>query len=386
MISNLNNFDLRKPLVFIFSVFVFLSLFFADQSISYDYRFYIAFIAGVGNLSLSDFVDAIVKSFPYFPFGEYGKFEFGFAIFVYVISFFFSGSAAYGVVGFLSVYIKLEVIRRMGGSVFSIFMFFIFFSVLFESNAIRAGLAVAVFMLGLYFFEFLGKRLLGLFLVLLSPTFHLSAFSLVLVLFCYVGIVYVLRSRFVLFLSLVVFVIVFLNLIGVVEFLAYLFGGKIEEYLILSGDFGLYVGASGFNLSSLSSLALVVFFLYLIFREEGQNNVGDKAILGLLFAFFSAGLVLFSGPFSIIGDRIWQMMFPVAFSIFEYLKANFYATSKARCRELRNGYISVFLVLSFSATFIMGVIVVVNILVRYPQSNIFSFITGERDLIPPAVR
>lgn len=381
----LNNFDLRKPLVFVLSMFILLSLFFADYRISYDYRFYIAFIESVGALSLTDFFDCLIGYFPYFPFGEYGRFEFGFAVFVYIISMFFSGSAAYGVIGFLSMYIKLDVIRRMGGSTFSIFMFFIFFSVLFESNAIRAGLAVAIFMLGLYLFEFLGKRILGLFLVLLSPTFHLSALVLVLVLFCYISVVYVARSRFVLLLLLILFTIIFLNLIGMIEFLAYVFGGKIEEYLVLSEDFGLYVGASGVNLSSISALALVGFFLYSIARE-GQINVGDKSVLGLLFAFFSAGLVLFSGPFSIIGDRIWQMMFPVAFSIFEYVKTDFYAASKTRYRGLRNGYASVFLVLSFFATFIMSVLVVGNILVRYPQSNIFSFVTGERDLIPPEVK
>lgn len=361
----------------------------ADDTFSFDYRHYIVFINEVGKLSLQDFVGRMLDGFPYFPWADAGEFEIGFAILVYLFPSFLSAKVVYASIAVIALLIKLEVLRRLRVPIYVLVLMFIFFVTLFEGNALRAGVSLSFLMLAIFGIYRGWGIALVLWLLITAIFFHVS--SAAAIFFTALGIIiYRTNPR--------IGILVFGLLLGLffpanLEKIAPLIGGKVEEYVILTESFDLYSGASGINASSVMAIFFVIFFLLLISisREAfGDTKYLTTASIGLMFAYGAGSLVLFSGMLAVIGDRIWQLALPIALAImysgYFGLKNDFKKSGdvdsllvyRTRFIALKISGIAVFCLLNY--------LILINICIRYPQTNFFSFVMGEIELKAPTKR
>ena len=118
---------------------VFLRFLFADNSISFDYQFYIQFFEEVSALDIRLFLERSLGSFPYFPWADSGKFEIGIAFVAFFLGKFLEPAVLYALIAAVSILIKLEIFRSFGLGLYKTLIFYVFDVVLFESNALRAG-------------------------------------------------------------------------------------------------------------------------------------------------------------------------------------------------------------------------------------------------------
>ena len=125
------------------TLITFARLIFADESISFDYRFYIEFIKEISNLKFDVFLNRLSQDLPYFTWSGYGQFETGFAFLVYPLSQVFGPSTVYALISCFSLLVKLETLRFFKVDYYRILIFYIFDVIIFESNALRAGIALA---------------------------------------------------------------------------------------------------------------------------------------------------------------------------------------------------------------------------------------------------
>jgi hypothetical protein len=274
----------------------------------------------------------------------------------------------WAVIGVISVGIKLQILSASDVGVFKIYTALIFSLILFEVNALRAGMAVTMLMIGLfYLYE---KRFISILFLIFSCLFHLSSFALLLVIFFgalinkskYVGvyIAFAVIGSAILALSL--------------PMIGQIFGGKIYEYYIQSTEFGLYTGASGLNFSSL--ICIMFFIKFTLFlkaiSEKNKNATMQRKIatIGCLISGVCASILLFSGPFAIVGDRVWQMALMPLLIL------------EARIGSIKGIY---FPIINYASSVLIGIYVFINLLLRYPQSNFFGPLLPVVELIPPTV-
>jgi len=366
----------------------------ADESLSFDYQFYIAFIDEVRSYSVDDFVSNIIEFFPYYPWGKFGRFEFGFAVLVYLFPSAIGSGAVYAIIACASLFWKLQIMRRSRVPSAVIALFFIFFITLFESNALRAGVALAFVMAGVFNLatgEGRGRRWLGVFLLLVACTFHVSALAMVGLVAIGVLAAMLKISRIKLLIGLSIGLIIPAKLMTIAQ----LFGGKIAEYVYIAERYDLYSGASGINVSSVSAILLFVFFATEIGRDSAASDGNSierysfGARTGLVLSYGAANLILFSGILSVIGDRIWQLILPtviclmcIIYTASSWPQSVFGIWARVAKNPGRHGGI----VATWSPVIIftiVGTYIVVNLLFRYPQSNFFDFIFDRIELIPP---
>ena len=363
----------------------------ANNSISFDYQFYIEFIDEVKKAQFSVFIENIVSEIPYYPWGDFGKFEFGFAILVYAFPATLSSNTIYTTIACASLLWKLEIMRRFRVPVPVLILFFIFFVTLFESNALRAGVALAFLMAGTWQLVRHGSVWRASPYFLLSVTFHLSAIIVIgMIILSYISTLLSI-SRRVLMAILLIALVIPINLLQISS----LFGGKVAEYVLLADSFDLYTGASAFNIGSGMALLFFLFFFVAIKRGfldfvTASNSPGQLVVrTGLLLSYTAACLIVFSGALSIIGGRMWLLILP----IITCLMCLFYTTERpiggrampwfsiAASRQRANGLVIAWipwLILS-----LVGLYIVVNLLIRYPQSNFFDFLLDRVEVIPP---
>lgn len=347
--------------------FVLLRLLYVDNDVSFDRVFYLEFIKEISELSLHDFYARLVLGFPYFGWADFGAFESGFAVISYFFSMIMSPALTWAVMGIISLAIKFLILASANVKIFKLYAALIFSLILFESNALRAGMAVAMIMLGIFLLN--RKKFHSVLFFLFSCLFHLSSFAIIILIF-FGSLIN--KSKYVgLYISFAVvgsaFLAISLPLIGELA------GGKLYEYYIQSTEFGLYTGASGLNFSSIICLIFFIKFAWIVNDKNFYNNTADErkiATIGCLISGVCASLLIFSGPFAIIGDRIWQMAFMPLLLL-----------------ESKIGYIKNIFnrVINYVGFIIIGVYVFINLLIRYPQSNFFAPLLPVVDLIPPNV-
>lgn len=347
---------------------------FAQDSISYDYQFYIFFIKEISSLDLNGFFSRVIEGFPYFRWADHGKFEFGFAFFVYPFSLFFDSEVVYALIASLSIFVKVEILRSFGLGFYRLFIFYLFDIILFESNMMRAGIALSFVLLSCWLYFKRESVFFALFFAILAGSFHLSSYA-----FLALGVV----AYFIQNIKLGrtgIGLLIFLSIIfaGNLEFVFEVVGGKLSEYLIQAKEFDLYTGASGLNASSFLCFLFAVYFWNLIFLSN--VNLKEKTLLSFYYAeviSISFGvLILFSGFLSILGDRFFQMGLPVLLALIGF------SQGKGGRFLLSGWFVNIF---NFSVNFLLFYYVVIGLLFRYPLTNFFSWITGVIEFTPPAV-
>ena len=163
-------------------------------------------------------------------------------------------------------------------------------------------------------------------------------------------------------------------------------GGKLAEYLVQARDFDMYIGASGLNASSSLSILLAISFLHIVMKPDflDKNQPAQfTAYFALASSIAIGSLILFSGIFSIIGDRIWQLGMPILLLMLHFLTNTYNRNEKLEKLPFLDRPLTLPGVNNLLINIVLFYYVVIGLLFRYPQSNFFSWITGPSTLIPP---
>ena len=344
----------------LFSILVFLTLFarlyFADDTISYDRKFYIQFFTNLDTLDINAFLQALIGGFPYFKAESALRFEVGFALISYPLSSVFSPSFVWAILGVSILLFKSKLLLLANVPIFWVALLFIFSLLFQETNMLRVAVAVTFFMYSL-FLHYNGKRVWFFFLAF-SCLCHVSMIAFAGIFIISQAISRVTQRKSVIFL----FFLCSLALILFINPLAEIIGGKLGEYAFLANEHDMYQGSSGLKLTSLISLLILAHSISCYRLQVNNNEISARlktySTFYVLLSGFVTLLVLFGGALSIVGDRLWQSSIII-------LIQTYGLTKKQYSRNLSSYSINL-------CTFIIVFIFVIsNPIFRYPQTNLF---------------
>jgi len=353
---------------FILSIATFARFLYADNSISFDYQFYIYFFNELNDITIFELLNRVMESFPYVSWGDLGsgKFEFGFACIAYILGKLFNPAITYSMMASISVYIKLNVLKKFKVRYYEYFLFYIFDITIFESNQLRAGIALAIFMLLIYNVLNKNNKLHSLILILLSVFVHLSILPLILMLYI---------AKFIVLFNKNFLILIFLFLLETIavtnlDFISSFFGGKVAEYNMLSNSFDVYNKTSGINIASI--LAATFSILFFTNRDIFYKKI--YWIYGIVYSGTCVVLIVFSEYLVILSDRLWLLCLPIIIL--------FYSHTLECCNF---HHIKINFVLKNIIRIELFFYVVISLLYRYPSSNFFDFIVPKFEFIPPTL-
>ncbi len=333
-------------LVCVFSVFV--RLLNVSLPFSYDYSSYIEIIGELLTLSFREMI-GVRLIFPYVIANRIIPVEFGFALFVKMLAAFIGNSAEiYAVIATLSVGLRTYVMVKLRIPFVWIALLNIYGITLWESNALRLGLAVSLLLFGLYKLRH-GKTVAGWTFAALSVTFHLQN-----ILFLAPFLAFYLIRKY---MQKSVKRVVIANIAAtlampiLVYFLPSIGNQKLAFYISQTGS-----GSAGLTVTSV--LAAIFMASALLKRKK---TIGDDQSERFCMLILSAGipsifLLLFLTDVAVLGDRAWQVAFIIL------------ATFFTGTFPLRGQMMLPYLVL-----FALAFVSVVNVGVRYPLSDFFSY-------------
>lgn len=336
------------------------------NDISFDHIHYLDFFYEIKDVTFDEYLINALENIPYYRWAEDGKFEVGFSFLSYVLTGLFSVKFVYILLALISLTIKFYVCVKLRVSVLLIIPIMIVSVMLFETNALRAGLSVSFLMLA-YYFYLKPKLYLVIIFTAVAISMHLSSIFYVLIPIVYVVLGKYLRSH----LTYIIFVLVGSVLVVNIGTIFIMLGGKLKNYYVQALEYGLYTGASGLNSATVLLLALVFWLLYVkksIVRHDDY-----------IFLYVTTGLALlglFSGILSVVFDRLFHfyiVMLPMFLSRYMdesklYFGDFFLVLMKGRLGVSNTTLMFVNLMLLYYAFIIT--------LCLYPQSNVFYYVSG----------
>lgn len=323
--------------------------FVSGDSFSYDYANYMAFMRAIADLDWSGYQESLVLTAPYILVPGGGVLEFGFVALAKFMLGFWSPTGVYAVMAGASVGLRVWVMRRFSLGWPWVILAQLYAITLLEANALRAGMALSVTLLGLWM---LSRRApaLGVVVMLLAATLHLQVALFIAPLL----LLFLVPVRWLRYWP-VALSVVLVSAVGVLVaagLAASLDISKLDDYE------GRTSGAVGLNLISGLSLILLATGLLVSLRDGPRANAEALQNLGLrvqLAAAPSLALLLFAVQLSAIGDRAWQFALLVVVAVSACIDG---ASPWRRWRDV-----------------VMGLLFAValgNTLVRYPLSNFFA--------------
>lgn len=362
---------------------VFVRFILADESVSLDYRHYIEFINEMNEIGCKNLFERFKDGFPYISWGGSGAFEFGFAFVIFPLSKLVPPGFLYAFIVSVTLVLKLNILFKSKVSLYRIILFFIFSVTLFEANAIRAGIASLFLMAGIKCYLD-GRRLrLACLYFWLASSFHVS--SLLFLVMIFVAWICV-KFNIVIIGSIILISVSSIVVNNFSSFLS-LYDGKIGEYYNQAEVYGFNSGASGLNLSSLMCLLFGLFFIDLYIKVKNNKNVNKfkkNVITAITFGIFCSALnfvlIAFSGIFAVLGDRVWQLSLPLFILISAHIGSRFIDSNTFFVISSKSNFIRV--LVDSAINVILFYYVVINLLIRYPLSNVFSWLTGIHKLVP----
>lgn len=333
-------------------------LLYLGSDISFDHKHYMDFFVEISKIDVHSLLNNIVDYFPYVRWADFGKFEFGFALTSYPVTQMFNEQYSYVILASLSIFLKLIILRKYNVSTLFLLPFLIFSFSYFETNQLRASFAVIFLMYANYCYLVKDNIRLALFFNIIAMTFHLSSGFF---LCCFV-------------IHLIISKIKQKELMGVFYVLSFLFcivfigdiflivGGKLREYYIQAVVYGLYTGSSGINTVSIFLFFWVGIAFFVGGRQFGLSNNKFSYIQLVLLSMLI--LVLFSGPFAVLADRLWLMSFMV---LYPFLVPPLIKTYPSKIVAVIAFGIVVLYVLLYLYISMLSPVVI------YPNSNVFQF-------------
>ena len=360
----------------------FLRLLNADDSLSYDYRHYIYFLDEISRLTLGTFIASAADLFTDNYWADFKEFEFGFILMAYPMTLLFDSVTVYAIIASVSLLVKLEVLRFFEVDLYKVLIFFLFDISLFECNAVRASVALAIVMV----FCMLAVKHASFALILLggllASFFHTSALallfsSLVTYLFCKAQV-----RRVGVVLMFIIGLLMMRNLDAILEGA----GGKLAYYLVLAREYDRYTGASGFNSISLLCIIFALFFARQALRDNPDSgvrkDVAEYYYFAMTLSITTGILIMFSGVVAVIGDRIWQLVLPLLMLYTSLCKKLSYPHNRGRAFFDLSSRADLYFFTNLIVNVLLFYYVVIGLFIRFPLSNFFSWILGVEELTP----
>lgn len=339
------------------ALLVFLRLLFVSgEAFSYDYDNYLVYLEYIREMGWSDILELAQLSFPYVLVPGGGKFEFAFVILVRGILSWLDPRVSYALLAGFSIGLRSFVMRQLGLSWSWLIVTQIFAITVFEANALRAGLALSVTLLGLLF-VLRGCWVLALLAFSVACLEHLQAMIFILP---FIGFSLV-PQRWLQRWWLVGggFIVTLLATLVAMDVLSEMELSKLEDYV------GANSGAVGFNLASMLSMCFVLsgFIFALCYGQSslkaintsGYDSLGLLWLRSLMASVPALVLLLFGINLSAVGDRAWQFSIVILVT----LSTGMLCTDAAK------------IVRNFTMTLLMAVLLI-NTHLRYPLSNFFA--------------
>jgi hypothetical protein len=356
MVKNKNSpSQIFSILIIIFSLFIFSN---ANKDFSYDYSVYIYYFENIGLIDTRYILRSIGEYFPlpYVFIPPSATFEFGFVAISFLLTKFgFSSLAIYTIIATFSISIRAFVLSRFNISLLSNILITTSYITLFESNAMRVGVASSLLLISLLNL-YQKNYITSIFFATLSCTFHIQSFIYILCFGSGLAVTFFSydnkNRRAILSVILIVAVSFLIPTINVSS------GTKIDDYLMRSSD------TNGLNLLSGTSIIICLFCLYYISLQIKENISTITSVIwfSAFFAFAQATIFLIiGGAFADIGIRIWQFAFLFMF-ISTFLL-------KVENKNNYNDFIRTKRILFFVK--LCCVFQSINVLYRYPLSNFF---------------
>jgi hypothetical protein len=333
--------------VMVVSVLVFIRFLNAETPFSYDYETYLRIIDSLSYLTFAElFGDNLIL--PYVV--SYGAVpvEVGFAFVVKCISLVTSiPEVSYALMATASLVVRISAMMLLRVPRLWILWINIFPIILFESNALRLGMAASILLLSLQRI-LTGNRVIGVSLLVLSLTFHLQLVFFVLPFTVFYFLYpWITRNKFYVIFALFIFTVA--AVVGS-NYLALLPSEKISVYVARGST-----ASAGLSITSSLSILLLVSSASLIHMNPRLHE-GAKPFAAILAACFpSLVLFVFVTNISAIGDRAWQLAFMI-FSAFFF--------SNWTTRKRRKIPFLIFVLLTSA--------LVINSIYRYPLADFFS--------------
>lgn len=333
--------------VMVASALVCIRLVNAETPFSYDYEIYLRIIKSLSYLTFADlFGDNLIL--PYVFSDGVIPVEVGFAFVVKCISLVSSSpEVSYALMASASVAVRICAMILLRVPRLWILWINIFPIILFESNALRLGMASSILLLGLQ--QILTEnRVMGVLLLVLSISLHLQVAFFVLPFTAFYFLYpWITRNKF--YVTSALFIFSVAAVVGS-NFLALLPNEKISVYVARGSS-----ASAGLSITSLLSILLLVSSASMI-RMNPRLHEGAKPFAAILAACIpSLVLFVFVTNISAIGDRAWQLAFLI-FSAFFFVNWT--------TRKRRQIPFLIFLLLTSS--------LVINAIYRYPLANFFS--------------
>ena len=341
---------------FVFSIFfLYIStlLLNADLGFSYDYQYYIIYFEQVQKLSFHEI--ASISNGMYVPLDYSSGIEIGFVYFIKLVSLFFDNvNLIYLLSVLLSLSIKIYVFREFKvGTLWTVLMLTLSV-ILLEGNALRSGISLSFYLLGLKSIKN-GKESSSIVFFSLSVLFHIQATFFILV---YMSLSFMplrlINTRSKLFTISVLFLISGFLLNYLIGFIS------LSKVMFYSSQ-----GSTSGGVNVLSFLSGVFLLMYVLVSSELVSNHKQKILFLSVIPAYS--IYLLATNVSVVGDRLWQ------WGLIILILAS-YSNSKKRLGKVLH-------VRSYSVVMIVLLVVfLVNILYRYPLTNIMSPLIGYIDL------
>lgn len=351
--------DLLFIVLFTFFALVFLN---AETGFSYDYRFYINYIEQIKNLSLIDILN--MRSGPYILLSESLGIEIGFVFLVKIITLATqSPDFIFAIIAIFSLSIKALICRRLGINWALTLFIMIYSAILLESNALRSGLSLSIFILSIFQLTNRNFSLVSLVLWLLAIITHIQAAFFILLF----GLFYFFKlNRH----SKVITFLLFFILMLVGFWISAIISLFLNPKLIIYAGFGSVSG--GINTNSILSLILVLFICWTLIQDSffrKKNNAIFSAISSTIPALST---YIFLTEIAVLGDRLWQwgLIILCVFIYPYYPKSKLIATLKNPSNHIPK-ILMVFIL-------VFGIL---NISIRYPLANLFYPILPYQELI-----
>ncbi|MDZ7857575.1 MAG: EpsG family protein [Sphaerotilus sp.] len=344
----------------------FLSFARAGDDFSYDYIHYIGYFKEMMAMGGGDLVENIADRLPlpYLYIPPTGLFELGFALPAWALLK-LTGDAAvtYALIAATSLALRCAVMRRMGTPWPLVLLINVYAATLFEANAVRLGCALTVLMLGLARFQ-RGERGGWTWTIL----FGAAALHLQVLLFSvtFLALFVLLRTVRPTQIRLLVIALLLIAVTGVAVLAASALGAgaasKLEDYAdTTSAATGLTI-VSVLGLAVLGIAGLQIIATTSLERHETRTPP-DLWTLIVLSTIPALVFLIFATSLGALGDRIWQLAFTL-------LAATAFIQGGSSMRLQRQLIVITLLVSNL------------NVIVRYPLSNLFHPLVPYTHIVP----
>jgi hypothetical protein len=335
----------------------------AGDDFSYDYIHYIDYFKEMMDMGGADLAENVAERWPlpYLYIPPTGLFELGFAIPTWLLlKLTGSPSLTYALIAATSLALRCAVMRRMGTPWLLVLLVNLYAATLFEANAIRLGCAFTVLMIGLARFQRGARGGWTLVILLAASALHLQAllFSITFVLLQ--GLLMAMPANQIR-LTLIALALAASTGVAVVGASSLGFIPKLEDYAdTVSGSTGLTL------VSVLGMLVLGAACAQIIAtapRRARRDTPPDLWTLVVLTTIPALIFLLLATSMGALGDRIWQLAFTL-------LTATAFMDRGSSMRLQKQLIIIILLVSNL------------NVIVRYPLSNLFYPLVPYTHIVP----